>query len=140
MRGSTRQRLEARLEEGKKHQATLLSSAKMLYKMTHSKSSNVFPSNQAPGWVARRIQIQVGLDLQEHPDVPEVQSKAVRALLACPDVDKLQQWNVVAEGLGIPASEDREKLYRKAAKLVHPDKCKHPKSNDAFKILCSIDK
>lgn len=31
--------------------------------------------------------------------------------------------------------DDVKKAYRKASLLVHPDKCKHPKAQDAFEIL-----
>lgn len=31
--------------------------------------------------------------------------------------------------------DDVKKAYRKASLLVHPDKCKHPKAQDAFEML-----
>ena len=33
------------------------------------------------------------------------------------------------------AVEDVKKAYRKSSLMVHPDKCKHPKAQDAFEIL-----
>ncbi|DBA65842.1 TPA: hypothetical protein ACH3X2_002873 [Trebouxia sp. C0005] len=39
-------------------------------------------------------------------------------------------------GLRFDASvEDVKKAYRKSSLMVHPDKCKHPKAQDAFEIL-----
>lgn len=31
--------------------------------------------------------------------------------------------------------DDVKKAYRKSSLMVHPDKCKHPKAQDAFEIL-----
>ncbi len=39
-------------------------------------------------------------------------------------------------GLRFDASvEDVKKAYRKSSLMVHPDKCKHPKAQDAFETL-----
>lgn len=42
------------------------------------------------------------------------------------------------EQLGLPfdaSLQDVKRQYRKASLMVHPDKCKHPRAQDAFEIL-----
>lgn len=36
--------------------------------------------------------------------------------------------------------EEIKKQYRKVSLLVHPDKCSHPLSSDAFKVIQSANK
>ena len=128
-----RQRLNARIEEGKKDQAKLLSSAKLLYKLSHgggSSSSSAIPLSMST------VRSRAAQDLSLHPDLSEAQCVVVRGLLASDARDDC--WNILACALELPESTSREKLYRKAARLVHPDKCSHPQSGEAFKILSAL--
>ena len=44
-------------------------------------------------------------------------------------------------GLRFDASEDEiKRQYRKTSLLVHPDKCKHPRAQDAFEVLGHANK
>ena len=44
-------------------------------------------------------------------------------------------------GLRFDASlDDIKRQYRKASLLVHPDKCKHPRAQDAFEVLGHANK
>lgn len=116
---------DPRVEEVKRHQANLLHSAKILYKISTTKK--VFP----PSFV--KIFADADRDLIDYPNIPRRQCILVRALLSCPS-----SWSIVAQGLEVELSLGPEKLYRMAAKLVHPDKCNHPRAGDAFKVLSSL--
>ena len=124
------------LEEGKRRQANLLLSAKLLYKMNNGKTTScTLPVN-----IARKVRLETQKDLLDFPDVPEKQSVVIRSLLNTSKLsnDKTTQWKLVAQSVNVDMTIGLEKLYRLAAKLVHPDKCKHPLADEAFKILSSL--
>ncbi len=120
------------VEENKRDQAKLLSSAKQLYKLTTGPRSS--PVSDVPIGVRARISEETSVDRKRHPDLPEEVCKLVRSVIACEDKPSYG-WSLIAAALDVPASTEKEKLFRRAAKVVHPDKCKHPQSDEAFKIL-----
>jgi hypothetical protein len=122
------------LEEGKKEQARLLSSAKLLYNLT--KSSKHAP----PPSLSSKARDEAYQDSIRYPEVPPQQSLVVRAILLSQiEEAKPHAWNFLAQCLEVsPEDTTREKLYRMAAKLVHPDKCQHPSADEAFKCLLEI--
>ncbi len=135
IRDHEKRRVEELLEENKRDQARLLTSAKQLYKLTSGSSS----SKGTPGthYVLASVRDIVKHDIQEHPEIPEEQCILVRSILACKSKPS-ECWSVISSVLGLPKSTEKDKLFRKAAKLVHPDKCKHPESDEAFKTLNSF--
>ncbi len=75
----------------------------------------------------------LGLDLQEFfqgmRDVDR--ENEVHRILGAFKLNPFEQL-----GLRFDASvEDVKKAYRKSSLMVHPDKCKHPKAQDAFETL-----
>ena len=127
-------RTRAMLEEGKKEQARLLGSAKLLYNLT--KSSKHTP----PPALSNAARDQAYQDSIRYPSIPPQQSLIVRAILMCQSEEtKPHAWNFLAQCLEVsPEDTSREKLYRMAAKMVHPDKCQHPDADEAFKCLLAI--
>jgi hypothetical protein len=121
-------------EQGKKEQAKLLSSAKLLYNL--AKPSLFSP----PPSLLKQARDNAHNDSVRFPHVPAQQSLIIHAILASQSEDtRPHAWNLLAECLEVsPEETSREKLYRMAAKLVHPDKCQHPRADEAFKSLTAI--
>jgi hypothetical protein len=55
---------------------------------------------------------------------------------AASEADGQSYWSQLGAVLDTPGSTI-EQIYRATARRVHPDKCKHPKADDAFKRLAS---
>ena len=136
LRDHEKRRREDMIEENKRNQAKLLSSAKQLYKLTSQPSSSS-QSYRVSSVLLDTIRESALRDMGSHPDLSEKQCLLVRAIIACAD-QPADCWSVIAMGLELPQSTEREKLFRRAAQVVHPDKCKHPESGEAFKILNSF--
>jgi hypothetical protein len=127
--------METVVEENRRDQAKLLSSAKLLYKITTQSSPSMTFS--APPGLMHEIVEAGKLDHAASPHVSELQCILVRAILACKDRPS-ESWQIVASALDLPTSTPRDKLFRRAAKLVHPDKCRLPEADEAFKTLNSL--
>ena len=121
-------------EEGKKEQARLLSSAKLLYNLAKS------THHKPPSALYKQAQKEAHYDSIRYPHVPVQQSLVVNAILLSQSEDaRPHAWNFLAQCLEVsPEDTSREKLYRMAAKLVHPDKCQHLRADEAFKTLTAI--
>ena len=133
---SERRRMQARVEENRRDQARLLTSAKRLYKLTTSSSSRSVQSAS----ILESVREQALADTSQYPEVSEVQSLLVRTILACREKPE-ECWSLIAMILEQPVgSVTQEKLFRKAAREVHPDKCKHGESAEAFKALNALGK
>lgn len=135
LRESEKRRMETVVEENRRDQAKLLSSAKLLYKITTQSSPSMTFS--APPGLMHDIVEAGKLDHAASPHVSELQCILVRAILACKDRPS-ESWQIVASALDLPPSTPRDKLFRRAAKLVHPDKCRLPEADEAFKTLNSL--
>ena len=136
IRDNEKRRFDELLEENKRHQAGLLSSAKQLYKITSGSSSSRL--HQSPRHhICSSVRDLVKRDLEKYSDVTEEQCILVRSILAC-KTKPSECWSMIASVLEVPKTTAKEKLFRKSAKLVHPDKCKHPESDEAFKTLNSF--
>jgi hypothetical protein len=127
--------METVVEENKRDQAKLLSSAKLLYKLTTHSSPSM--SYSAPPSLMHAIYESARRDSSKFPEVPESQCTLVRAILASKDRPS-DSWHIIASALEVPESTSRDKLFRQAAKLVHPDKCRHPEAAEAFKTLNAL--
>lgn len=136
-RESEKRRIEARVEENRRDQARLLSSARRLYKLTMSCSNRGSPGPSTA--VLDSVREQALADTTKYPEVSEVQCLLVRTILACKEKPE-ECWSLIASVLEQPDSASQDKLFRKAAREVHPDKCKHEESGEAFKALNALVK
>lgn len=130
--------MAVRLEEGKRDQAKLLNSAKMLYQLTSKSSSSSRSSGKPSAMLMEYVRFKGREDRRKDPELTEGQCLVVRAILAGADKPSLEGWGLIAEALEVPISLGNDKLYRRAAKEVHPDKCRHPEAGEAFKILSAL--
>ena len=134
-RDGEKRRMEARVEENRRDQARLLSSAKRLYKLTTTCASS--QSSSPSSAVLDFIREQALADTTKYSEVSEVQCLLVRTILSCKERPE-ECWSLIASVLEQPGSCSREKLFRKAAREVHPDKCKHGECVEAFKALNAL--
>lgn len=134
-RASHKRRLEDLVEENKRDQARLLSSAKQLYKLATKSSGS--SETHVPFNISFKIREEASRDLGANPDFSEEQCVLIRSILACENQPAFS-WALVATALNLPQSTEKDKLFRRAAKLIHPDKCKHAQSDSAFKILNAL--
>lgn len=134
-RTSHKRRLEDLVEENKRDQARLLSSAKQLYKLATKSSTS--SDIRVPFNISFKIREETSRDLKSNPNLSEEQCHLIRSILAC-EHQPVFSWALVATALNLPQSTEKDKLFRRAAKLIHPDKCKHPQSDSAFKILNAL--
>jgi hypothetical protein len=140
---SEQKRMDALLEKGKRDQAKLLSSAKLLYQI--SKSSKLpTPESVTVSTLFDKIEREARNEFIKNIHLNELQCILVRTLLVCASgAGRPYAWQLLAKAM--PDKEQKndtpsgkEKLYRRCAKLVHPDKCAHPQAAEAFKILSSM--
>jgi len=135
-RESEQRRLDALIEEGKRDQAKLLSSAKILYKIA-SRSSPINPATLTIATLFDRIQKEARSEFIKYLSLTELQCVVIHTLLTCnTSAGKPYTWELLDKA--VPNTQGRDKLYKRCARLVHPDKCSHPKADEAFKILSSI--
>ncbi|KAK9068113.1 hypothetical protein SSX86_012224 [Deinandra increscens subsp. villosa] len=67
-----------------------------------------------------------------YAEVSEVErDNEVVRILSCFKLNAFEYLNLPFDS----SAEDVKKQYRKLSLLVHPDKCKHPKANEAFSAL-----
>jgi len=136
LRDHEKRRRDDLIEENKRNQAKLLSSAKQLYKLTSQPSSSS-RSHHVSTPLLESIRELALRDMVTYPNLSEKQCLMVRAIISCEE-RPVDCWSVIAMALEFPASTEKEKLFRRAAQFVHPDKCKHPESGAAFKVLNSF--
>lgn len=128
------------LEEGKRDQARLLSSAKVLYKLGTQPSRSRPAACSVADTILVASRQEARLDYIRHDKVTEEQSVVVRALIASETQPASISRRVVTSALSIPDDSSNDRIYRAGARLVHPDKCRHPMADSAFKILSALYK
>ena len=139
-RDSTKAMQAASLERGKKEQQKLLKNAKELYLISKSVPSVSMNSSRSSLLSASRLaafQSAARVDSIRY-NVPENQCLLIHIIKRHSRDPEF--WSLLAAGLKTPESVGRDKMYRETARLVHPDKNRHPESDEAFKTLSSIMK
>ncbi len=142
LRRGEKRRREVALEEGKRDQARLLSSAKLLYKLGTQTRSTSAPSSYltAVDSILHAVRQESRRDYIRFDKITEEQSLTVRALAACEGQPSGISRRVTTIVLKLPDDASNDRIYRAGARLVHPDKCRHPLADSAFKILSSLYK